>query len=82
MGIVTGMPVGSPVINKDKSLWSVSGRIECTQEVVDTGLVLGVLACYVVHQNLNTCNLVVPAKPEIGVAHVVAIEDLFSLVKV
>ena len=82
VGIVAGMPVGSPVINEDESLWSVCGRVKCTQEVVDTGLVLRVLACHIIHQDLCTCNLVVPAKPEIGVAHVVAVEDLLCQVKV
>ena len=82
MGIVSGMPVGAPVVNKDESLWSVGGRGKCTHEVVDAGLVLRVLACHVIHQHLQARNLVVPAKPEIGVAHVVAVEDLFCQVKV
>ena len=82
MGIVAGMPVGSPVVDKDESLWSVGGRVECTKEVVYTGLVLRVLASNVVHQDLNARNLVVPAKPEVGVAHAVAVEDLLCQVKV
>ena len=68
MGIVAGMPVGTPIINKDQSLTSVGGRVKCIYEVVNAGLVLRILACYIIHQDLCPSHFIIPSKPKIGVA--------------
>ena len=82
MGIVSGVSVGAPVINKDESFWGVLGRVECIHEIVNAGLVYRILLGHFIHEDLCASNLVVPAKPEVGVAHIVAVEDLFGQIEI